>query len=173
MKKFRLRDALLKNILLLFIGITIIYLILRTLDIKKLVTIFSNVNWYYMLILILMSAFINFVLMPDKWRRILRVLGVKISLKEAAYIHFANFPLSCLLPARLGELFKALHMKKHHKLSFREGTSSLIFDNATDLVVMLFFIMFGLLFLNVKLPVNIFLCLWRPWYPLLFLFVHE
>ncbi|MCF7861334.1 flippase-like domain-containing protein [Candidatus Woesearchaeota archaeon] len=151
--KFKI--PLLKNILLLAVGIIIFYLIFQMMDTGTLVEIFSDLNLFYAVLLFMMSAFINFVLMADKWRRIVTIVGTKISLLESAYIHIANFPLVTLLPARAGEFFKVYYMKKKFGLGLKEGAGTVIFDKATDLSVMVFFILFGLVFLDIKLPISI------------------
>jgi glycosyltransferase 2 family protein len=151
----RFKIPWIKNILLLAVGTVIFYLIFRMMDFGTLLEIFSGLNIFYAFVLLLMSAFINFVLMADKWRRIVEVLGTKISLKESAYIHIANFPLVTLLPARAGEFFKVYYIKKKFGFGIKEGAGTVLFDKATDLTVMFFFIIFGLLFLDIKLPISI------------------
>ena len=120
-------------------------------DFFSVVDIIKNANLFMLLIAVLFSFAFTFVLIPLKWKLVLDYIKCNISFKEAFFIHVSALPISNILPFKSGDLIKSLYLKRQNKLSFKKATSTVVFDNATDLLTLLFFTFLVFIFLSVHL----------------------
>jgi len=127
--------VLLKKWALALIGIAILAIILINLDIGKIVGILLGINLGLFLLAVVLDL-LSAVLKAKKWQLLVNVQGRVLSFARATEYFFIGFFLSVLTPGRVGDLARALYLKRETK-SLGGALSTVILDRLID-VVMLF-----------------------------------
>jgi uncharacterized protein (TIRG00374 family) len=140
MKKFI--DFLKKH--LSFIGITLFVFILFKSNLGEILKNIKNVNFSY-LILAAALALPMFLNKAWCWNYIKRKQGIKYNLKDSFLMYCSGIYVGILTPGRMGELTKALYLKRDG-YSMGRSLVSVVLDRISDFVSLLTFILLGSLF---------------------------
>ena len=103
----------------------------------------SAVDLKFLLAALLLSAFNYLLVGAERCRRILRVLGCRISLSEAVLIRMGGAPIKGLLPAKSGELARIAYLKRCHDLPYSSGILSVLLGLLLSLLSCSAFILAG------------------------------
>ncbi len=128
------------------LGIILFIIILSKTNLREIFQNIKGINPLYLVLAILMA----FPILLNKslcWNYIKRQQGIKYSLKDSFLMYCAGMYIGILTPGRLGELTKALYLKKD---GYSTGKSlvSAILDRLSDFVFLLVFVFIGSLFLS-------------------------
>ena len=77
-----------------------------------------------------------------RWRYLLSMQNVFISLKESFLVYLGASYVGMITPARVGEFIKVLYLKKENNMSIGEGLSNILIDKLQDVSV---FVIVGLI----------------------------
>lgn len=144
------------SIITTIITVLIFAILFSQIDFFSVFNIIKNANLPMLLIAVLISFVFTFVLIPLKWKLVLNYIKCNLSFKEAFFISASVWPISMLMPFKSGDLIKSLYLKRQKKLSFKKATSTLVFDNAIDLLTLLFFTFLAFIFQYVQLPYKLY-----------------
>ncbi len=128
----------------LFVTIFLFFILFSKIDLLDIVRVLTKVKLSPILLAILLSIISNIFLSAHKWQLSLKILKCYLPLKEAIFIRFGSYPIKFVLPLKSGELIKAIYLKRKGKLSFKNGVSSIIFNEFSAFIALLFFLFFGL-----------------------------
>ena len=129
----RLRQP--RTILSLLLPIILLVLVFRValnVDVGELATGVSQANP-----LLLLAAFIvfyaGFPLRGLRWARLLRGSGFRIGLKDATEILFLSWLVNCLVPAKLGDVYRAYLLKLNSHVSLSRTFGTVFIERILDL----------------------------------------
>ena len=129
----RLRQP--RTILSLLLPIILLVLVFRValnVDVGELATGISQANP-----LLLLAAFIvfyaGFPLRGLRWARLLRGSGFRIGLKDATEILFLSWLVNCLVPAKLGDVYRAYLLKLNSPVSLSRTLGTVFIERILDL----------------------------------------
>jgi uncharacterized protein (TIRG00374 family) len=103
----RLRDP--RTIISIVLPIALIILIFFTLgglNLQQLITSIKNANPWYLLLAFIVY-YIGFPLRGYRWVLLLRGAGTNIRLRDSTEIIFISWLVNCLVPAKLGDVYRA------------------------------------------------------------------
>lgn len=119
-------------------------IILSRINIGKLFQNIEKINPLY-LILAFLTTIPTIVNKAICWNYIKRQQGIKYSLKDSLLMYYSGIYLGFITPGKLGELAKAVYLKKDgHSLG--KSLVSVVLDRASDIIFLLAFIFVGSLF---------------------------
>lgn len=91
-------------------------------------------NWWYFPLIILL-AFLSYLIRFGKWQYYLRVLGLDVPRKESFIIFLAGFSLA-ITPGKLGEVIKSYFLKKRYGYEVTKTAPLVLADRLTDLIAL-------------------------------------
>ncbi|MCD6310045.1 MAG: flippase-like domain-containing protein [Candidatus Eremiobacteraeota bacterium] len=97
----------------------------------------SRVPW------LLVPVLLNMLAPTDKWRRILRALGCKISFSEMLTVMMGCIPLKLVIPGKIGELARAFYLSSRKKFLLATGVGVIAFNKVLILMALCFFVLIG------------------------------
>ncbi len=148
--KIELRDNI-KSIILLLITFLIFFIIFTKIDLSKTIGILTKTNLLLFILAILISIIANIFICAHRWFLVVKELS-NISFKEIIFVRTGCIPLCTILPARSGELLKAVYLKKNKKIRFRIGTSSLLFNGLVDIIALVIIFFVGIVLAHIYSP---------------------
>ena len=129
----RLRDP--RTIISIVLPIVLLILIafnLRELDFNKLVTTIVSANP-----LLLIAAFtifyLGFPLRGLRWQWLLRSAGTRIGLRDSMEIIFISWLVNCLVPAKLGDVYRAWLLRANFTVSLSRTFGTVFIERMFDL----------------------------------------
>src|SRR6188508_1057560 len=129
----RLKDP--RTIISLVVPLVLIVLIgfnLRGLDIQELInTILSANPWY--LLAAFVVYYLGFPLRGFRWQRLLRSAGTEIKLRDSTEIIFISWLVNCLVPAKLGDVYRAWLLKANYVVSLSRTFGTVFIERIFDL----------------------------------------
>lgn len=139
------------------LGIILFLIILAKTDMKSIIENITHVNLLY-LILALLLVFPMFTIKALCWNYIKRRQGIKYSLKDSLIMYWSGMSAGFITPGRIGELTKALYLKKDG-YSFGKSFVSVFLDRVSDLFFLGLFVTIGLFFLFIDITKQIYFIL--------------
>ncbi|MFH1824025.1 MAG: lysylphosphatidylglycerol synthase transmembrane domain-containing protein [Candidatus Firestonebacteria bacterium] len=123
------------------ISVIILIVIFSKINFYEVLGVIKKINLNYLSLAFLISLIGTFFIPADKWRRILAALGYNLSYKKALFIKIGTAPTDVILPFKMGEMLKAMYLKKYYNFTIGKVLSSIIFDKTLNLwaVLILFF----------------------------------
>jgi hypothetical protein len=129
----RLRDP--RTIVSLVLPIVLLVLIalnLRGLDLAELGrTIFAANPW--LLLGAIVIYYLGFPLRGYRWQLLLRGAGTKIGLRDSTEIVFISWLVNCLVPAKLGDVYRAWLLKANFTVSLSRTFGTVFIERIFDL----------------------------------------
>ena len=129
----RLKDP--RTIISIVVPIVLIVLIafnLRELDIPELINIIVNANPWYLLAAFVIY-YLGFPLRGFRWQRLLRSAGIEIKLRDSTEIIFLSWLVNCLVPAKLGDVYRAWLLKANYVVSLSTAFGTVFIERIFDL----------------------------------------
>ncbi|MCK5332358.1 flippase-like domain-containing protein [Candidatus Parcubacteria bacterium] len=133
-----------KIIISLLITLTLGYFLLRQTDYKNILLLFTKINYNYVII----SFIFYFLLTLIRTLRIKLLLRSRIRIKDLFATVLTNNLVINILPFRIGELSLPILLKKYSEVPKKEGFLLLLYLRTIDMLVILFFLLFVVLFLS-------------------------
>jgi len=137
-----------KKLLGLLVSIIFIILVLNQVDVRKSIETLKSFNVSCLLLAIPVYYF-TFLIRGFRWRAI---LAREESLKVLSLISstFIGFTTNCLLPARMGDLYRAHLFGKKESIKRLEVLASIVLERIFDGVILFFMLLFSILFIITK-----------------------
>ncbi|MEO6350649.1 MAG: lysylphosphatidylglycerol synthase transmembrane domain-containing protein [Candidatus Limnocylindrales bacterium] len=129
----RLRDPrTIISIALPLILLALIALSLRELDLNELVATILSANP-----LLLLAAFaiyyVGFPLRGYRWQKLLKSAGTRVGLRDSTEIIFISWLVNCLVPAKLGDVYRAWLLKANYAVSLSRTFGTVFIERIFDL----------------------------------------
>jgi uncharacterized protein (TIRG00374 family) len=129
----RLRDP--RTIVSIVLPIALLVLVafnLRGLDMQVLVeTILSADPWF--LLAAFVVYYLGFPLRGYRWQILLRSAGTRISLRDSTEIIFISWMVNCLVPAKLGDVYRAWLLRANYIVSLSRTFGTVFIERVFDL----------------------------------------
>ena len=103
----------------------------------------SHAHWGILGGTLVFSALFHVFVGADKWWRILRALGAKVTYWEVFRVRLGSDPIRFAAPLKAGELVNALHFGKLESLGFSRAAGSVVFDKSLNLFGTVFWLYVG------------------------------
>ena len=140
----------LKRFISLVVSIAILLILYSQIELKKLIAVFQNCDPLWMIISLAMVIPITLF---TSWRlQQLMPQGTKLGFIEANRLILGASVLNMILPSKMGDIAKAYFMKERDNLSGSLALAIVIFEKASDMLSLLLWCIFGLLFYPTKDP---------------------
>lgn len=138
-REVSLRDRLLnwRTIGSIIFGLLMIFLLFRfVLDVNFAETwdLIVNANPWYLL-LALLAYYLTFPLRGYRWGFILERVGTRIRFRDATEILYLSWFVNCLVPAKLGDLYRAWLLKGNYGASASRSVGTIFIERIADIVV--------------------------------------
>ena len=131
-----------KGLISIVLAFIILYLIFSNIDLQKSYKILINANFF----VILLSFFFHYLTIPIRairWSLQLETVGFRQSiLNLTKVIFFAQF-FNGILPAKLGELYRAHTLKKNYNLSISENLGVIFVERIIDVIILILLTIFS------------------------------
>jgi uncharacterized protein (TIRG00374 family) len=128
------------------IGIVILIYILYTIDIPKVVSIVKSVNVFYIILAISINPVV-FLLLTERWRRIVQPMGVKLKYTKYLKLRLRGVFLGNISPGKIGDFYRAKDLSEETDLEIARSLSSVIIDRILDICALIVLNIFGMFIL--------------------------
>jgi len=135
-KKINLKTSFFsfRTLLGLAIASLIIYLFLRNFNLQLALQALSSVNIFY-----LMAAFVIFYISLPlrglRWQYMMKPTGQQIDTAKLSHYFFLSWFANAILPARIGDIYRAYLLKKNHDISISQSLGVIFSERIFDLAV--------------------------------------
>jgi len=140
------RRSILTSIFLYSITILIFYLLLRKIDLHKSIYAIKSVNHLAFIYATFISILINVFVSSDLRRKLLCVLGYRLSLKESILLKMGSLPFKVIPVFKETGLAQAIYLNKHHKMPVSLGILATILANILSIIAITIFFIIGFIF---------------------------
>ena len=135
---FGLRDRLIRTptiVAFTFTALLIVGLIraASAADLEKVAASISTARPAYLLAALFMCL-LTITLRGLRWRSLLRAVSLQISSRAAIEILTLSFWVNVILPAKVGDLYRAWLLKQNDGPSFGRGVGTVVLERALDLI---------------------------------------
>ncbi len=135
-KSVRLKDSLfsLRTLIGFLVAAAIFYIFFRNFDISAAVEAASRANWLY----ILPAFLIYYASLPirgGRWGLLLKSAGHPVDNRALSRYYFLSWFANALLPARIGDLYRAYLLKKNRDISVSLSLGVLFSERVFDLLI--------------------------------------
>jgi uncharacterized protein (TIRG00374 family) len=124
----------LRTLLGFAVGAFIIYFFLRNFELDKALTTLSRIKLHYFLL----AGIVYYSSLPIRgwrWGLLMRPAGIEIETKPLAHYYFLSWFANSLLPARIGDIYRAYLLKKNKGISISMSIGVLFSERIFDLVL--------------------------------------
>lgn len=128
-----------KTILSILMGLIILFFLLRNFDLSALVEMTRSIGPMYLIILIVLS-FLSFPVIALRWRLQLENAGLKIKVWDITEIVILFYFINSILPAKLGEFYRAYLIKKNYKFSLSKTMGTIFVERLLDMIFLIIFL---------------------------------
>jgi uncharacterized protein (TIRG00374 family) len=87
------------------------------------------------LVLALVAYYLTFPIRGARWRYVLAKVGTKVGFRDASEILFLSWFVNCLVPAKLGDLYRAYLLKGNIGASASRTVGTIFIERIADIVV--------------------------------------
>ena len=126
----------LRTIVVLAVGIALLALFLRNVDLSRVLAEIAGARPGWLLIS-LASMFVNLAIRAYRWQYLLDPLG-KVTFASAFRATAVGFAANTVLPARAGEVIRPYFLARHEHMSATGAFATIILERLLDTVTVLF-----------------------------------
>lgn len=120
----------------LLVGVVLIYVLYKNVDMSKTVGILkSRINWWWFIPVFAVSI-MSHVFRALRWRLQLRAIGVRPSVSALINSIFGTYAVNLAIP-RFGEVWRSGYIAKRQKASFTQVLGSMVADRLSDTITVL------------------------------------
>jgi len=131
-----------KNFISIFLALFVLYLVFSNFDLKKSYQIINNAN-FFALTFALIFHYLIIPIRAFRWRLQLEKIGLTLPISYLTKtLFFAQF-FNGILPAKLGEFYRAHTLKKNHGLSISKNIGLIFIERVIDLIILIIFTIFS------------------------------
>jgi len=129
----RLRDP--RTIISIVLPIALVVLIAITfssIDFQALIYSITHANPWFLLLAVLVY-YLGFPLRGYRWQLLLRGTGTEVSLRDSTEIIFISWLVNCLVPAKLGDVYRAYLLRLNYVVSLSRTFGTVFIERVFDL----------------------------------------
>lgn len=127
-----------------FVGIILMYLILRRIDLSQLKLIFSNVQFVYVFLILALLA-MQTLIKAYKWHILMKAKNLNVPVTKIYQLDYVSTFLSLFFPSSLSvDIFRGYGISKE-MVTRKEAASSIIADRLVSLFALLFIASVGVI----------------------------
>ena len=118
-------------------GLVLVFLLFRVIlrvDFNEAFALMRNAN-LGLLLLGLLAYYLTFPLRSLRWWLILRRVGTHVRYRDATEILFLSWFVNCLVPAKLGDLYRAYLLRGNFGASISRTVGTIFIERIADIVV--------------------------------------
>jgi uncharacterized protein (TIRG00374 family) len=115
------------------VAIIVIAVALNWKQMQEVPTLIGGAN-PLLLVLAFASYYIGFPIRGWRWTRLLRGAGYKVRVKDATEIVFISWLVNCVVPAKLGDLYRAYLLKLNSPVSATKTLGTVFMERILDLI---------------------------------------
>jgi hypothetical protein len=144
-----------KNLICLVLAFFILYLLMRKAGIKEFIEVIEKTNWlFYSFGFILF--YLSIILRGIRFKILLGNIGISITSANAAEILFISWFINCIIPAKLGDIYRSYLIKKNYRFSASKTLGAVLIERVFDIIILvILFIGSAILFFGKKTPESI------------------
>lgn len=155
--KFSLKKNLLKKrtIISFLVAFIILYFLFTKINIHETIEIIKTTNPLYYLIAFILY-YLSFPIRGLRWKKLLENAGFRKNTKDLTEILFISFFVNCIVPAKLGDLYRGYLLKKNYEVSGSMAIGTIFMERVFDLIMLV--ILLGIssfLIFGDRIPQNI------------------
>lgn len=122
----------LKTAISFIIALIILYLIYSRLNFHYFLKVLKDMNVYYFVIALVLS-FAGFYVVAYRWQILLKNMGLKAKLHDLTVISIIFYFSNCILPARLGEIYRCYLIKKNYNFPGSKVLGGIFVERIIDI----------------------------------------
>lgn len=129
------------------ITLVIIFFLFSKINYQETIAIFSKTDKP----LIILAILIIFLTMPVsalRWKTLIKSAGYEVSYKTVFINFLSNVPFAKIIPANIGDLGRAVHLKKEVPISVNMGI--ILLENFLDILILIIFMLISGLIFKIK-----------------------
>ncbi len=136
-KKFSLKENLLKKrtIISFLVAFIILYFLFTKINVNETIAIIKTTNPFYYFIAFIMY-YLSFLVRGLRWKKLLENAGFKKNTKDLTEILFISFFVNCIVPAKLGDLYRGYLLKKNYGVSGSMAIGTIFMERIFDLIML-------------------------------------
>lgn len=157
MEKISLKEKVFskKTLLSFIISFTVLSFLLREVDLGELLEVMKRIKLTYYLTAFLVF-YTAFMLRGLRWRVLLGNAGLETARRSTSEIYFLATFANCVIPAKLGDVYRAYLLKKNYNRSVSKAMGTIFVERAIDVITIVSLLIFGgSLAFKGKLPLDI------------------
>lgn len=140
-------EKLKKNLLITFLILAILFFVIAVYsDFNSVINSFQKFNWLLLPVLMMLSAG-NYLIRFIKWEYYLRLLEIRIPLKQSSKIFISGLSMSAS-PGKMGEILKSFLLKEIYDEPVSKTASVIFAERLTDILSLTFLAIVGIYFFN-------------------------
>ena len=125
------------------VSLLILALLFSRIKAEEAIIAISLANARFFFLACTLSILTNFFWITDKWKRILRVLGHKISYKNLVFARVGSYSIHGVLPLKSGEVSRIAYLKKFHRVPLKAGAASVVITLVLNVLALVIFMVWG------------------------------
>ena len=146
-----------RTILSFLVSVVVLYILATIIDVGKTVLIIKDANIAY-LALAFTVFYLSFPIRGYRWMFLLENINFKGKLKDVTEILFLALFINCLVPAKLGEVYRGYLIRKNYKITISRTLGTVIVERLADIIfIMLALSLSGYYVFRNMIPSNILL----------------
>lgn len=153
-QKVSLREKLLdkKTLLSFAVSFAILYLFLTRIDLGAAWEVMKNANpLLYLLAFVVYYA--AYPIRGLRWKRLLENTGFTLSTRDSTEVLFISWFANCLVPAKLGDIYRGYLLKKNFAASMSKAIGTIVVERTFDIVTLVVLLsLSGILSFEGRLP---------------------
>ncbi len=153
-QKVSLREKLLdkKTLLSFAVSFAILYLFLTRIDLGAAWEVMKGANpLLYLLAFVVYYA--AYPIRGLRWKRLLKNAGFTLGTQDATEILFISWFANCLVPAKLGDIYRGYLFKKNYAASMSKAIGTIVVERTFDVVTLVVLLsLSGILSFEGRLP---------------------
>jgi uncharacterized membrane protein YbhN (UPF0104 family) len=120
------------TLIAIVVAAAIIYIFSRQFDIGKSLAIIAQVN-LGLFMLAIFAFYISLPLRGYRWQELLKETGIKLPVIDLTRYYFLAWFANCILPAKIGDIYRAYLLKKNRNAPFSLSLGVLFSERVFDL----------------------------------------
>lgn len=128
------------------VGIVLFLVIILKIGLSDVVNVLKTADLTFILLAIIV-VFFSIIVKGIKWNELIKAYKIKYPLRKSMVAWIVGFALGIVTPGRVGDLFRAVYLKKDENISLGKSLVTVIIDRVFDLVVLFILAFLGLFFL--------------------------
>lgn len=126
-----------QSLMLLVVPLLVYWLLFRKMGFSQTVDQIRQAQRGPLLVAVAASLIAAVVMNSLVWQQILAAMGIRLSFGRAVFAENASLPLRMLLPAKSGEVFKAMYIKSAGLSGLSEGLGSVMFHKIINVIALM------------------------------------